>query len=53
VPEPEDIAYAMLYLASDESEYMTDSKFLIDGDIIAQWGSLRAANIPECFIEGR
>jgi NAD(P)-dependent dehydrogenase (short-subunit alcohol dehydrogenase family) len=28
---PEDVAYAILYLASDESKFMTGSEFVIDG----------------------
>lgn len=31
VGEPEDIAYVILYLASDESKYVTGSEFQVDG----------------------
>ncbi len=34
--EPEDIGYAVLYLASDESRFVTASEFKIDGGITAQ-----------------
>ncbi|MDD5703855.1 MAG: SDR family oxidoreductase, partial [Dehalococcoidales bacterium] len=29
--EPEDVAYGVLYLASDESRYLTGSELVIDG----------------------
>ena len=31
VGEPEDIAYGVLYLASDESKFVTGSELVIDG----------------------
>lgn len=31
VGEPDDVGYLMLYLASDESKYVTGSEFMIDG----------------------
>ncbi len=34
--EPEDVGYAIVYLASDESRYVTASEFKIDGGITAQ-----------------
>ncbi|WDI31507.1 SDR family oxidoreductase [Hyphococcus flavus] len=34
--EPEDVGYAILYLASDESRYITAAEFKIDGGITAQ-----------------
>ena len=35
VGEPEDVAYAVLYLASDESKFMTGAELVIDGGISA------------------
>jgi NAD(P)-dependent dehydrogenase (short-subunit alcohol dehydrogenase family) len=34
--EPEDVGYCILYLASDESRYITAAEFKIDGGITAQ-----------------
>lgn len=36
VAQPEDIAYAALYLASDESSFVTGSELVIDGGFTAQ-----------------
>lgn len=36
VGEPEDIAYGILYLASDESKFITGSELVIDGGYTAQ-----------------
>lgn len=33
--EPEDVAYAVLFLASDESKYITGTELVIDGGILA------------------
>ncbi|MFD1465298.1 SDR family oxidoreductase [Lapidilactobacillus mulanensis] len=33
---PEDVAYLVLYLASDEAKYATGSQFVIDGGFLAQ-----------------
>ena len=34
--EPEDVAYGVLFLASDESSFMTGSELVIDGGFTAQ-----------------
>ena len=34
--EPEDVAYGVLFLASDESSFMTGSELVIDGGWMAQ-----------------
>ena len=36
VGQPEDIAYGVLFLASDESSVMTGSELVIDGGLTAQ-----------------
>ena len=36
IGEPDDVAYAVLYLASDESRFVTGSEFKIDGGLTAQ-----------------
>jgi NAD(P)-dependent dehydrogenase (short-subunit alcohol dehydrogenase family) len=34
--KPEDVAYGVIYLASDESSYMTGSELVIDGGTTAE-----------------
>jgi NAD(P)-dependent dehydrogenase (short-subunit alcohol dehydrogenase family) len=36
VGEPNDIAYGVIYLASDESKFMTGAELVIDGGYTAQ-----------------
>jgi NAD(P)-dependent dehydrogenase (short-subunit alcohol dehydrogenase family) len=36
VGTPEDVAYGVLYLASDESSFVTGSELVIDGGTTAQ-----------------
>ncbi|HZZ80364.1 MAG TPA: SDR family oxidoreductase [Gemmataceae bacterium] len=35
IGEPDDIAYAILYLASDESKFVTGAELKVDGGISA------------------
>jgi NAD(P)-dependent dehydrogenase (short-subunit alcohol dehydrogenase family) len=35
IGEPNDVAYGILYLASDESKFMTGAEIIIDGGISA------------------
>src|SRR4030095_7450825 len=37
VGTPEEVAYGVLYLASDESSYVTGSELVIDGGTTAEW----------------
>ena len=39
--EPEDIAKAAVFLASDDSSWITGESLVIDGGTIIQWGRLR------------
>lgn len=36
IGEPNDVAYAVIYLASDESKFVTGTEFKIDGGMLAQ-----------------
>ena len=44
IGQPEDIAYAVLYLASDESAFVTGSTLVVDGGVTStpHWGRPRA-----------
>jgi NAD(P)-dependent dehydrogenase (short-subunit alcohol dehydrogenase family) len=46
VPEPEEVAWGAVYLASDESSYMTGAKMVIDG------GSTAALLVAKAALEG-
>jgi len=36
IGEPDDVAYCVLYLASDESKFVTGSEFKVDGGMTTQ-----------------
>ncbi|RZJ25215.1 MAG: SDR family oxidoreductase, partial [Brevundimonas sp.] len=36
IGEPDDVAYCVVYLASDESKFITGTEFVIDGGMLAQ-----------------
>ena len=36
IGQPEDIAYGVMFLASDEASFMTGSELVIDGGLTAQ-----------------
>ena len=45
IGDPDDVAYCVLYLASDESAFMTGTDLLLDGGVVA-WCSLSGATMP-------
>ena len=44
---PDDVAYAVLFLASDESRFITASEIRIDGGISIMWRSGNFGGIQE------
>ena len=48
VGKPEDIAYAVVYLASDESAFLTGQTLMVDGGMLAHQ-PFYADSSPESF----
>ena len=49
MPGNDDIAYGVLYLASDEAKFVTGTELVIDGGYTAQW---RAGGESFCYDRG-
>lgn len=45
IGRPEEVASLVVFLASDESSFITGTPFLIDGGLYAQWGESLASRI--------
>jgi NAD(P)-dependent dehydrogenase (short-subunit alcohol dehydrogenase family) len=45
IGKPEEVAKLVVFLASDDSSFMTGTPFLIDGGLFAQWGEALASKI--------
>lgn len=44
--QPEDVAYAILFLASDEARFVTGAALVVDGGYTAVWSCLLVQKVP-------